>query len=260
LEDRNKLPEEQAGFRKDRCTLEQAFILQEILDSRKAHKATYACFIDLTNAFGSTWQDGMWYQLRATGVKGKLYRSIRSLYNQCKSAILSPFGLTNWFTSGLGTRQGAVSSPLSFSLLVNPLANLLKSQGFGVHLGDKHIACLLYADDLVLIANFEAQLCDMLETATQFFRQWRFTVVNESCKLLHLAPAKRSLLETEEASQLETSNTINTLASYLKKGAVGTACKHLTLTKPSMITNSSTKSASGMPDFRLVSRPFCGLC
>jgi hypothetical protein len=32
LEDRNKLPEEQAGFRKDRCTLEQAFILREILD------------------------------------------------------------------------------------------------------------------------------------------------------------------------------------------------------------------------------------
>jgi hypothetical protein len=81
LEDRNKIPEEQADFRKDRCTLEQAFIFQDILDSRKAHKATYACFIDLTNAFGSTWQDGMWYQLRATGVKGKLYQSIRSLYN-----------------------------------------------------------------------------------------------------------------------------------------------------------------------------------
>jgi hypothetical protein len=166
LEDRNKLPEEQVGFRKDRCTLEQAFILQEIMDSRKAHKAIYACFIDLTNAFGSTWQDGMWYQLQATGVKGKLYRSIRLLYNQCKSAISTPSGLTDWFTSDLGTRQGAVLLPLLFSLLVNPLANLLKSQGFGVHLGDIHIACLLYAEDLVLIADSEAQLRDMLETAT----------------------------------------------------------------------------------------------
>jgi hypothetical protein len=157
LKDRNKLPEEQTGFCKDRCTLEQAFILQEILDSCKAHKATYACFIDLTNAFGSTWQDGMWYQLRATGVKGKLYRSIRPLYNQCKSAILTPFGLTDWFTSDLGTRQEAFLSPLLSSLLVNPLANVLKSQGFGVH-SNIHIACLLYANDLVLIADSETQL------------------------------------------------------------------------------------------------------
>jgi hypothetical protein len=194
LEDLNKLPKEQAGFRKDRCTLEQAFILREFLDSRKAHKATYACFIDLTNAFGSTWQDGMWYQLRATGVKGKLYRSIRSLYNQCKSAILTPFGLTDWFTSDLGTRQGAVLSPLLFSLLVNPLADLLKSQGFGVHLGDIHIACLLYADDLVLIADSEAQLRDMLETATLFFRQWRFTVSERKSQVVAVGPGKTQSL------------------------------------------------------------------
>jgi hypothetical protein len=193
LKDRNKLPKEQAGFRKDRCTLEQAFILQEILDSRKAHKATYACFIDLTNAFGSTWQDGMWYQLRATGVKGKLYRSIRSLYNQCKSAILTPFGLTNWFTSDLGTRQGTVLSPLLFSLLVNPLADLLKVQGFDVHLGDIHIACLLYADDLVL-ADSEAQLRNMLETATQFFRQWRFTVSERKSQVVPFGPGKTQSL------------------------------------------------------------------
>jgi hypothetical protein len=155
LEDQNKLSEEHAGFRKDQCTLEQDFILREILDSRKSQKATYACFIDLTNAFRSTWQDGMWHQLRATGVRGKLYRNICSLYKQCKSAILTPFGLTDWFISNLGTRQGAVLSPLLFSLLMNPLADLLKTQGHGVHLGDIHIACLLYADDLVLISDSE---------------------------------------------------------------------------------------------------------
>jgi hypothetical protein len=231
LEDQNKLPEEQAGFRKDRCTLEQAFILREILDSRKSQKATYACFIDLTNAVGSTWQDGMWYQLRATGVKGKLYRSIRSLYNQCKSAILTPFGLTDWFTSDLGTRQGAVLSPLLFSLLVNPLADLLKSQGFGVHLGDIHIACLLYADDLVLIADSEAQLRDMLDTATQFLRQWRFTVSERKSQVVAFGPGETQSLR-DRVWQLG-GVTIRDVQHYkylgllFEKGVDGTVCKHL---------------------------------
>jgi hypothetical protein len=91
-------------------------------------------------------------------------------------------------------RQGAVLSPLLFSLLVNPLADLLKRQGFGVHLGDIHIACLLYADDLVLIADSEAQLRDMLETATLFFQQWRFTVSERKLQVVAFGPGETQSL------------------------------------------------------------------
>jgi hypothetical protein len=54
----------------------------------------------------------------------------------------------DWFTSDLGTRQGAVLSPYIFSLLISPLARVLRNAGLGVSLGlDSQIACLLYADD-----------------------------------------------------------------------------------------------------------------
>lgn len=194
------LPEEQAGFRKNRSTLEQAYILREILDSRKPRSATFASFIDLTNAFGSTWQDGMWFRLRESGVKGKLYNSIRSLYENCRSAIQTPYGLTEWFTSDLGTRQGAVLSPLLFSLLINPLANLLKRKGFGVRLGNIHIACLLYADDLVLIADWEQQLRDMLDEATKFFRQWRFKVSARKSQVVAFSPGETRTLRDRQWS------------------------------------------------------------
>jgi hypothetical protein len=170
------LPEEQAGFRQHRCTLEQAYILRVAVDSRKHKHATFMCFVNFTNAFPSTWHDGMWSQLRETGVKGRLYRSIRSLYKLCKFSIQTPYGLTNWIMSDLGTRQGAVLSPLLFSLVGNPLATLLRSKGFGVKLGGIQLACLLYADDLVLIADSEEQLQEMMNTTTEFLQQWRFIV------------------------------------------------------------------------------------
>jgi hypothetical protein len=170
------LPEEQVGFLQHRCTLEQAYILREAVDSQKHKHATFMCFVDFTNAFPSTWQDGMWSRLRKTRVKGRLYRSIRSLYKLCTSSIQTPYELTDWFMLDLGTRQGAVFSPLLFSLVVNPLATLLKSKGFGVKLGGIQLACLLYADDLVLIADSKEQLQEMMNTTTEFLQQWRFIV------------------------------------------------------------------------------------
>jgi hypothetical protein len=172
------LEEEQAGFWAGRSTRDQTFILRELLDSRKAAgKTTFLCFVDLTNAFPSSWQDGMWFRLREAGVGGKLFRSIRAMYRACSSAIQTPFGLTDWYTSDLGTRQGAVMSPFLFSLLISPLARVLRAAGLGVKFGmDSQIACLLYADDLVLIAESKEAMEKMMQETTNFLRKWRFSV------------------------------------------------------------------------------------
>jgi hypothetical protein len=177
-EDKGLLEEEQAGFRAGRSTRDQTYILREILDSRKAAGlTTFLCFVDLTNAFPSTWQYGMWFRLQELGVKGSLYRSIRSMYNSCSSAIQTPYELTDWYTSDLGTRQGAVLSPFLFSLLISPLAKALREQGLGIQMGpDCLIGCLLYADDLVLIADSEAEMKRMMLNASAFLRKWRFSV------------------------------------------------------------------------------------
>lgn len=106
------LEEEQAGFRKGRST--RAYILREFLDSRKASGfSTFLCLVDLTNAFSSTWQDGMWLRLWELGVKGSLFRSIRSMFASCCSVVQTFFALSNSYMSDLGTRQGTMPSPFS---------------------------------------------------------------------------------------------------------------------------------------------------
>jgi hypothetical protein len=44
---------------------------------------------------------------------------------------------------------------------------------FGLH---SQIACLLYADDLVLIADSEDAMEKLMLEATNFLRKWRFSV------------------------------------------------------------------------------------
>jgi hypothetical protein len=54
-------PEEQAGFRKGRSPIEQAYVLREVLDYRKSLKkqTKFLCFVDLQSAIPSTWQEGI---------------------------------------------------------------------------------------------------------------------------------------------------------------------------------------------------------
>jgi hypothetical protein len=263
-EDKGLLEVEQAGFRCGRSTRDQTYILREILDSRKAAGlTTFLCFVDLTNAFPSTWQDGMWFCLRELGVKGSLYRSIQSMYRSCSSAIQTPYGLTDWFTSDLGTRQGAVLSPFLFSLLISPLAKALRKQGLGIQMGlDCLIGCLLYADDLVLIADSEVEMQQMMLETSRFLRIWRFSVSAKKTQVV--ACGKGETRELKERSWEIGGETVHDVRDYkyvgliLRKMGSGKRCVKRTLKIRTMPTLVYTKLGLPRPASMLDSPLFYG--
>jgi hypothetical protein len=177
-EDEELLPDEQAGFRKGRSLMEQTYILRKLLDERKRRtKPTYIYFVDLKSAFPSTWRDAIWWRMQEAGITGKLYRAVKSLYENCIFAVLTSFGPTEWFRKNSGTRQGAILSPFLFSfVMISPLVRELTEQGLGIDMAGKLTACLLFADDIALIASSESELRKMMAIATSFFHKWRFTV------------------------------------------------------------------------------------
>ena len=190
-------PDEQAGFRKGRSPLEQAYILREILDARKQIKkaTTFLCFIDLESAFPSSWRDGMWRRLHEANVSGKMFRLIKSLYVDCSSALLTDSGLSDWFPVEAGTRQGAVLSPFLFSLLISPLVDALHAVNMGIDFFGLRIGCLLFADDIVLIADSESHLQAMMDVATRYFSKWRFTVSTTKSKVVSLGHCETRTLK-----------------------------------------------------------------
>ncbi len=95
--------------------------------------------------------------------------------------------LSDWFESTMGTKQGDNLSPNCFSLYLNPLLTELKSSGIGVSFENNIVTVLAYADDLVLIAENEADLQRLINILQDWCFKWRLCV-NEKTKIMHFRP------------------------------------------------------------------------
>jgi hypothetical protein len=151
--------EEQGGFRPRRGTDNQLFVLTETIRIRTG-KVTYAGFIDVKKAYDTVWRAGLWKRLWEEGVRGKMWRVVKGMYQTVESAVLVGDESTEWFKLEAGVRQGCVMSPILFSLFINGLARELKRKGQGVNIGGRRVQLLLYADDIVLLAE-TPNVCEM---------------------------------------------------------------------------------------------------
>ena len=74
-------------------------------------------------------------------------------------------GLTYFFNYGRGVRQGCLLSPLLFSLYIDDLVTYLENEGVaGVELWDIRLCAMLYAADLLLLAESEHDLKLQMKT------------------------------------------------------------------------------------------------
>ena len=116
----------------------------------------------------------MWTKLTEAGVDGKMMLTIRSMYDSVKSSVVVNARLTAWFDINIGLRQGCVLSPLLFLIFVNDLIKEYNRSDSEVLVGDVRINNLAFADDIVLIANNEEELQELVSTSNHA-HAWRFT-------------------------------------------------------------------------------------
>ena len=106
-----------------------------------------------------------------------MYNSVKALLCSTKSCVqLNCNDCTDWFDILNVVRQGDPLSPTLFSLYINDLAKHLKENGPTLNLDNLNINCLLYADDMVLIAETEEQLQKLLDMICVWCKKWRLKV------------------------------------------------------------------------------------
>lgn len=177
--------DEQGGFRPMRGAPDQIFLLREILTSRKERNLpTYTTFIDARKAYDTVWREAAFVRIHEGGVRGKLWRQLQVMNSGLTRRVRHPLGTTDPFPIERGVAQGAVESPWIYSCFINDLAAKLKSAGHGIWVAGRRVALLMYADDVVLLANNANELGSMNKIATNFARLNRFQYNGEKSAVM----------------------------------------------------------------------------
>lgn len=140
----------QFGFMPGRGTTDAIFIVRQLQEKFLAKKRDlYFAFLDLEKAFDRVPRAVVTWALRKSGVEEWLVRAVMTLYHGSSTSVRFGSGLSEAFSVSTGLHQGSVLSPLLFAIVMNA-ATAETTGGLPFE--------LLYADDIVLLAESKAAL------------------------------------------------------------------------------------------------------
>ena len=187
LDKSSKIHEGQARFRAGRCCIDNIFTLNELIQGRlKEGKKTFSFFLDIQKAYNSVWRNGLWLKLWNMGVKGKMWRVIKTMYNSSRSAVLLEGEKSSTFSVEQGVAQGCSLSPILFSVFISDLLEEIDRAQIGIQLksGNK-VGGLLFADDFVGITESSENLQQLIDIIYGVCSKWRLHAnVNKSAVLV----------------------------------------------------------------------------
>ena len=169
-----------------RSTIDHIYVLLNILKQRKMQrKDTYVCYVDFARAFDCVDHDLLKLKMLQNGIDGKIYKAICAMYSNMSASIRLIGFMTDSFTVESGVKKGDNLSPTLFALFINDLIKDINNLGFGITYGDVRVSILAYADDLVLMAESEAELQEMLDALNQYCVKWRLSVNGNKTQIMH---------------------------------------------------------------------------
>ena len=121
------------------------------------------------------------------GIKGKLLRAIQALYVVSKACV--KVGLTSEeFEVRRGVRQGCTLSPWFFILFMDNVMREARESFVGeVQLSTGEVSVLLFADDIVVMADSKEGLQHNLKTVSDMLNKWELKIYWRKTKVMRVA-------------------------------------------------------------------------
>ena len=102
-----------------------------------------------------------------------------------ESAVKVNNDLTDWFEIQNGVKQGCILSPTLFSMFINDLAEDINTAELGVQCKENMVSSLLFADDLVILAENEVNLQGLLNILSNWCNKWGIKINSSKTKCMH---------------------------------------------------------------------------
>ena len=110
---------------------------------------------------------------------------MKSLYSNLSLRVfVNSHSLSNAFPYNVGDIQGVNLRPYLFKLYINGLIDDVDHSYSPVLLGQKHISCLLYADDLVLLSESQDGLQNCLNKTWEYCKSWALEINYTKSKVM----------------------------------------------------------------------------
>ena len=199
LDSNGLLGEEQAGFREGYSTMDHTLTLNLIIEFLLSkHKRLYCAFIDYHKAFDTVDRTHLWTKLFSTGIHGRIFNVVKSIYKEAQSCVRHNGEVSQLFPCNNGVRQGDNLSPLLFSIYLNDLQVFLSKQCKGIVIENKgaefahyvQLFTLLYADDTILLGESAQDLQVALDSLYSYCERWNLKVNENKTKVVVFSRGK----------------------------------------------------------------------
>ena len=159
-------------------------------------------FVDLEKAYDNVNRQKLWNVLEEYGVRGRLLRAVEALYEDGKASVQVGGRESEWFGVHKGVRQGCTLSPWLFNVFVDKVTREARKEFVReVKLSTGEVGVLLFADDMVVMAESEEGLQSNLQALSDAMGRWDLKVNWGKTKVMMVA-RKRGGCEVRIGNQV----------------------------------------------------------
>ena len=181
-QDMDDISNVQYGFRRDpegRSTCDAKWNLANVIRANaRIKKKTIVCFLDIRKAYPRSNHSFLLKTCYKQGFREHLYSTIDSHLTDRRHVVqlgdsVDDLKNEHFYPIDRGLAEGSLLSPVLFTIYINSIVSRIKAAGRGVVLTNSkgevyELGCLLYADDLVIIAENAEDLNLMLAAAYEW--------------------------------------------------------------------------------------------
>ena len=176
----------QFGYKKHHSTSHAIYSVRRCIDYFTDHGShIYASFLDCTKGFDRVSHSGLFLKLMKRGFHLCWIRILFYWYSNLTSVCKWHDSISEAFSVISGVRQGGVLSARFWAVYMDELITNLRKSGMGCQILNYFIACILYADDVCLLAPSRQAMQKLLDICEEYAFSWCNLYNERKTKLMY---------------------------------------------------------------------------